>query len=392
MELKKEPLRPISAEKAEYVRKYVDEGLRKRHIRESESPVGYLLHIVPKGDEWRVCVDYRGLNDATVKNSYPLPLIYELLFEYLVMLFGLTNALAIFQAYINNVLRKYLDVFVVVYLDDILVYSKTYDDHVRDVRKVLQALADAKMKIKPEKTEFHKTEFIKDYSKIAAPLTELTKKDKVFEWSAEAEEAFQELKTCFSTEPILVIFDPKRPSMVETDASDKAIGACLSQADDKGKLRLVAYLSRKFTPAESNYEVHDKELLAIIEAFRHWRMRWYQDIATFRMKIHYRKGSENARADAISRREDYMKGEPKKGIQLLVRNADSTLQVNKIAATSVIDASAIPDEIWKALRNDSLARSVRESPEEHTEFQDRNGLLEFEGRIYVPPPIREQVM
>ena len=78
MELKKEPLRPMSAEKAEYVRKYVDEGLRKRHIRESESPAGYPLHIVPKGDEWRVCVDYRGLNDATVKNSYPLPLIHEL--------------------------------------------------------------------------------------------------------------------------------------------------------------------------------------------------------------------------------------------------------------------------------------------------------------------------
>jgi hypothetical protein len=77
------------------------------------------------------------------------------------------------------------------------------------------------------------------------------------------------LKTRFSTEPILIIFDPKKPSMVETDASDKAIGAYLSQADDKGKLRLVAYLSRKFTPAESHYEVHDKELLAIIESFRH---------------------------------------------------------------------------------------------------------------------------
>ena len=88
-------------------------------------------------------------------------------------------------------------------------------------------------------------------------------------WSAEAEEAFQELKTRFSTEPILIIFDPKKPSVVKTDALDKAIGACLSQADDKGKLRPVAYLSRKFTPAESNYEVYNKELLAIIEAFRY---------------------------------------------------------------------------------------------------------------------------
>jgi hypothetical protein len=512
MELKKEPLRPMSAEKAEYVRKYVDEGLRKRHIRESESPAGYPLHIVPKGDEWRVCVDYRGLNDATVKNSYPLPLIHELqdrlqgaqwftafdipgaynririkaghewktafrtrfgLYEYLVMPFGLTNAPATFQAYINNVLRKYLDVFVVVYLDDILVYSKTYDEHVRDVRKVLQALADAKMKIKPEKTEFHKTEvkflgyivsreglkmdqkkveavtswpkpntvkevqsflgfanfyrqFIKDYSKVAAPLTELTKKDKVFEWTAEAEEAFQELKTRFSTEPILVIFDPSKPSVVETDASDKAIGACLSQADDKGKLRPVAYLSRKFTPAESNYEVHDKELLAIIEAFRHWRvylegqahetkcisdhqnltrflsthimtgrqMRWYQDIATFNMKIHYRKGSENARADAMSRREDYMKGEPKKGIQLLVQNADGTLQVNKVAATSVIEMNQLSKEIRKAQGKERFCQEQLSHMYDSTpdEFDEHDGILQFQGRDYIPVSLRETVL
>ena len=135
MEPKKEPLRLISAEKAEYVRKYVDEGLRKGHIRESESLVGYPLYIVPKGEEYRVYVDYYGLNDITVKNSYPLPLIHELqdrlqgaqwftafdipgaynririkaghewktafrtrfgLYEYLVILFRLINALAIF--------------------------------------------------------------------------------------------------------------------------------------------------------------------------------------------------------------------------------------------------------------------------------------------------------
>ena len=105
----------------------------------------------------------------------------------------------------------------------------------------------------------------------------------MFEWAAEAEEAFQELKTRFSTEPILVIFDPTKPSMVETDASDKAIGACLSQANDKGKLRPVAYLSRKFTPAESNYKVYDKELLAIIESFRHWRV--YLEGQAYKTKV-----------------------------------------------------------------------------------------------------------
>jgi hypothetical protein len=110
------------------------------------------------------------------------------------------------------------------------------------------------------------------------------------------------------------------------------------------------------------------------------------------MKIHYRKGSENARADAISRREDYMKGEPKKGIQLLVQNADGTLQVNKMAATSIVDATRLPNEIQEALLRDSFAKTVRENPEEHANFEDRNGLLLFEGLIYVPTRIREQVL
>jgi hypothetical protein len=232
------------------------------------------------------------------------------------MPFGLTNAPATFQAYINNILRKYLDVFIVVYLDDILVYSKTYKEHVQYVRLILTALRDSDLRIKAEKMEFYKQEvkflryivsreglkmdskkieaitswpkpttvkevqsflgfanfyrqFIKDYSKIATPLTNLTKKDQAFEWNLEAEQAFQELKTSFSTKPILVIFDPKKLVTVETDASDKAIGVCLSQPDDKAKLRPVAYLSRKIALAELNYKVHDKELLAIVEAFRH---------------------------------------------------------------------------------------------------------------------------
>jgi transposase InsO family protein len=223
-----------------------------------------------------------------------------------------------------------------------------------------------------------------------------------------------------------VIFDPSKPSVVETDALDKAIGACLSQADDKGKLRPVAYLSRKFTPAESNYEVHDKELLAIIEAFRHWRvylegqayeikvisdhqnltrfltihiltsrqMRWYEDIATFRMKIHYRKGSENARADAMSRREDYMKGEPKKGIQLLVRNADGTLQVNKVAATSVIEINQLSKEIRKAQGKELFCQEQLSYMYDSTpdEFDEKDRILQFQGRDYIPVSLRETVL
>jgi hypothetical protein len=122
------------------------------------------------------------------------------------------------------------------------------------------------------------------------------------------------------------------------------------------------------------------------------QMRWYQDIATFNMKIHYRKGSENTRADAMSRREDYMKGELKKGIQLLVQNANGTLQINKMAAISIVDATRLPNEIKEALLRDSFAKTVRENPEEHSNFEDQDGLLLFEGLIYIPTRIREQVL
>ncbi|KAI7411517.1 hypothetical protein KC336_g12012 [Hortaea werneckii] len=511
-EPRKEGVRPMSAEKAEVLRKYIDDNLRKGLIRQSESPAGYPILFVPKanGKEYRLCVDYRGLNEITVKNSYPLPLIHELqdrlqgaqwftafdipgaynrsrmkegeewktafrtrfgLYEYLVMPFGLTNAPATFQAYINNVLRKYLDVFVVVYLDDILVYSKTYEDHVQHVRKVLQALKDAHLRVKPGKTEFHKPEvkflgyivsreglkmdskkieaitswpkpttvkevqsflgfanfyrqFIAGYSQVATPLTNLTKKEQAFEWTQEAKQAFQELKTRFSTEPILVIFDPSKSTTLETDASDKAIGACLSQPDDKGKLRPVAYLSRKMTPAELNYEIHDKELLAIVEACRHWRVylegqeqtievitdhknltsftttkvlnrrqvRWYEELATFKLKIHYRKGSENGRADALSRRTDYMKGDKPQQFQLLKQNADGTLQVNTIAATSSVNAATLPTDIRDALATDAFATQVRATPTEYPKFSDSDGYLLFEGRTYVPTRVQQQLL
>jgi len=169
----------MSAEKAEILRKYINDNLHRGLIRQLESLAGYPILMVYQNEKYRVCVDYRGLNEITVKNSYPLPLIHKLqdclqgaqwfttfdipraynrirmkegeewkttfrtqwgLFEYLVMPFGLTNAPATFQAYINNVLRKYLDMFVVVYLDDILVYSKTYKEHVQHVRLILTAL------------------------------------------------------------------------------------------------------------------------------------------------------------------------------------------------------------------------------------------------------------
>jgi hypothetical protein len=186
----------LNPEQREALKDYIKENLRKGHIRASTSPAGYPILFVPKKNgKLRLCVDYRQLNDITIKNRYPLPLISDLrdrlhgaqwfttldlkgayslirikegeewktafrthlgLFEYLIMPFGLTNAPASFQTMIDHVLQEYLDLFVVVYLDDILIFSRTLEEHKDHVHKVLQKLQDAKLLVEPEKSDFHK--------------------------------------------------------------------------------------------------------------------------------------------------------------------------------------------------------------------------------------------
>ena len=438
---------PISAERSEILREYIDRNVKRGFIRESTSPAGYPILWVPKKDgSLRLCVDYRPLNDMTVKNSYPLPLISELqdrlqgaqwftklditeayarirvkegeewktafktkfgLYEYQVMPFGLMNAPATWQAFINNVLREYLDVFVIVYLDDILIFSKTEEEHKEHVKKILRKLMDENLRIKIEKTEFHAKEvdflgfvvgregvkmdkkkvqavlewptpktvkdvqsflgfanfyrrFIQGYSGIMEPVSSLTRKEADFTWGTKQEEAFQEMKRRFTEEPVLAFHDPEEEAVVETDASDKALGACLSQKKKDGKLHPIAYHSRKFSPAELNYDVHDKELLAIVDAFKQWKVylegtrketqvysdhknlltftttkvlnrrqvRWAEELASYRFKIHYRKGSENGKADALSRRSDYLVKEGKEPAAILRIDDQGTISCN----------------------------------------------------------------
>jgi len=174
------------------------------------------------------------------------------------------------------------------------------------------------------------------------PLTELTKKTDKWTWNKEAETAFKDLKRRFTTAPILAHFDAQRPVLIETDASDFAIGAVLSQRDDEGRLHPVAFHSRKFQPAEINYEIHNKELLAIVDAFKHWRRycegathqiqvfsdhqnleyftttkvlnrrqaRWAQELAGIEFRIYHRPGTQNGKPDTLSRRSEYR---PEKG-------------------------------------------------------------------------------
>ncbi|KAH0602478.1 uncharacterized protein H6S33_008817 [Morchella sextelata] len=239
-------------------------------------------------------------------------------FEYTVMPFSLTNAPATFQNFINDCVRNYLDMFCTAYLNDIFIYSDTFEEHQVNVEKVLEALQRNGVLLKPEKCKFHtqsttylglviepngikmdprkvqtvknctvpKTvkdvqaflgfasfyrRFIRGFLELASPLTRLTRKDISFECISEAQTVFNALKEAFTTAPILTHFDPEKEITVETDASDYISAGVLSQYDDNGTLRPVAYFSKKHSPAECNYEIYEKELLAIIRSFEEWR-------------------------------------------------------------------------------------------------------------------------
>lgn len=507
-----QPIYSLSEKELTALREYIETNLAKGYIRPSKSPARYPILFVPKKDgKLRMCVDYRRLNEITVKNRYTLPLIQELQdrvkgarfftkmdiregyykirikkgeewktawgsrlghYEYLVMPFGLTNAPATFQALINDILREYLDKFVVAYLDDILIYSKTRKEHVQHVTLVLKALEGAGMRINGEKSTFHATEveflgfiitrdgvkmdpkkveavvnwpqpknvtevqefmgfanfyrrFIKGYSGVATPLTNLTKKDKPFLWTENEQFAFEELKRRFTEAPILAIFDPEQPIIVETDASDYAIGACISQMGKDGRLHPIAFYSRKMSPAEANYDIHDKELLAIVAAFQEWRVylegskypvkvftdhknltwftttkklnrrqvRWAELLASYNFQIHYQKGTENGRADALSRRSDHREGPIAEPYSILRQNDDGTLAYNhRIQASSLtIRHSEWEEAIKKAYTKDTMAQRLLNKPPRESRIQVTEGVILMEGLIYVPQSLRQGV-
>jgi len=269
--------------------------LEKQFIRPSVSPCGASVLLVKKKDEsLRLCIDYRQLNKYTIKNRYPLPRIDDLIdqlrgasvlskidlrsgyhqirvkaedipktafrtrygyYEYQVIPFGVTNAPAVFMDYMNRIFHPFLDFFVVVFIDDILIYSKTFEEHEKHLIVVLQILKDKKLYAKMSKCEFWLEEikflghviskkgvsidptkveavlqweppksvieirsflglagyyrrFIEGFSKIAMPLTQLTKKGQKFEWTENCENSFQELKKRLTTSPVLALPDP----------------------------------------------------------------------------------------------------------------------------------------------------------------------------------------
>jgi hypothetical protein len=267
--------------------------------------------------------------------------------------------------------------------------------------------------------------FVEGYSKIAAPLTELTKKDQPFQWKEEQDEAFVKIKRHIVTAPVLRMFDPAEPITIETDASDYAIGACMSQPDDSGRLHPVMFYSRKMVPAERNYDIHDKELLAIVDTFREWRVylqgtthqvkvitdhknltfftttkalnrrqtRWAETLGQYNFKITYQKGSDNARADALSRRPDYQKDGPTSGYQILKAEKDGLTYANpQIAA--VYRLADEPDQvILEAYKNDKLLEELEErAAQEPWIHKTPDGYMRYHGKIYIPAKARDKII
>ena len=244
-------------------------------------------------------------------------------FEYLIMPFDLCNAPATFQSYINDVLHEFLDEFCVAYLDDVLIYTDdSLEDHINHVRQVLQRLLDNGLYVKLEKCEFHVQEtkflgfiispndiamdpdriaiivdwptpksqhdilvflgfanfyrrFMEAYSRVVLPLTNLLRKSQRFFWTKWAQQAFDTLKKLFTEAPILKHFDPDLPIILHTDSSGTAISEIISQSHND-ILHPIAFWSRKCLPVECNYDIHDREMLAIIESMKHWR-HYFED-------------------------------------------------------------------------------------------------------------------
>jgi hypothetical protein len=529
------PVYNLSPHELDVLRKYIDDNLKKGYIRHSQSPCGAPILFVKKADgSLRLCVDYRGLNNITTKNRYPLPLIGELLnrlskakyftkfdmrdgyhllrmalgeewktafrcryglFEYQVMPFGLCNAPGTFQHFVNDTFSDYLDDFLAAYLDDLLVFSNTLKEHKRHVRLVLERLQEAGLHIKPEKCQFHVTEvsflgflishegvrmdpakvaaiitwpaprsvhdiqvflgfanfyrrFIDKYSKITSAITALLKKGVLFCWNSKAQAAFDRLKKAFTTAPILRHFDQTRPAIIETDASDFAEGGILSQRGEDGKLYPCAFFSRKFQDAELNYEIYDKEMMAIVDCMETWRhhlegsghratvysdhknllwftetkvlnrrqARWAEKLSRFDFVIVFRPGKDQGKPDALSRRPDYSPrkgGDSRKKSQIFLKpsqtdtsridpntertNASSiTLTVNAVAAQAIdtdddlaqLIKNSLPEDpdVGQHLQNlqNPELQRTPEAKEFLEPFSMQDELVLYNGLVYIP--------
>jgi transposase InsO family protein len=408
----------------------VNKLLEDKVIVPSTSPYASNLLLVRKPDPTaeggvknRVCVNYIQLNKQTIKDSYPLPNQQDIfnkigrsslfttmdlmsgywqvmikpehrhktafitsrgLYEFVVMAFGLCNAPGTFQRLMDEIIRPEYRDFIQTYIDDIIVHSSTFDDHLKHLRTLHQTLRKYQLTVKLTKCKFAQASvkflghivskgqlqpnpekvsaierwqrpkdvtgvrsflgcvgwyrrFIDHFAEKAHPLFQLTKKGVRFEWTPECQKAFDILKKALMTEPVLVAPDNTRDFVLETDASDIALGATLKQCADDGFLHPVAYASKTLNGAQTRYQVSEREALAIPWALAHFRnileghkytcltdhralkylinnkessnsrlTRWVLQLQPYHLKVEYIKGKDNVTADLLSRADKYM--------------------------------------------------------------------------------------
>ena len=499
----------MSPAELDELKKQLNLYLEKGWIRPSTSEFAAPILFARKADgSLRLCVDYRALNAITIKDRGPLPRMDELfdhlhgaryftsldlwsgyhqcrihpedvhktafqtrygLYEFLVMPFGLTNAPAAFMRLMHSVLKPYLDDFVIVYLDDVLIYSKTEAEHIAHVNAVLSTLASENLRVKLSKCSFAQDStsflgyrvssqglsvdpkkvaavadwplphditstrsflgftafyrrFIKDYATLAAPLTDLTKTTVPFPETLPqaALNAFRSLQSALLTAPVLAIpfTGPTATFTLYTDASNVGVGAVLLQDQGNG-LQPVCYESRKLSPAERGYAVHELEMLAVVHAvktFRHYlegcqhftlftdhhslryfftqrdlsrrQARWAQDLAPYQpnMTITYRKGPEN-QADALSRIPHLSH------LQTLTPvTHDLLLQLAELLPAHVVLSDPILDEIKLAYAADPLYAPDAKRPSYLKLNPD--GFWYFNSRLCIPadPGLRRRLL
>jgi hypothetical protein len=465
------------------VQDMMDQGI----IQHSNSPFASPTVLVRKKDgSWRLCVDFRRLNSHTIKDRFPIPLIEDLLdelggssifskldmksgyhqlrmapgeehktafkthsghYEYLVMPFGLTNAPASFQALMNHLFAPYLRKFVIIFFDDILVYSQCSADHEIHLEFVFQTLRDNGLFLNRSKCHFATTcveylghlitkegvstdpskisavsswplpknlkqlrgflglagyyrRFVKDFGKIAQPLTDLLKRDN-FHWNQMSTNAFEALKHALTSAPVLQLPDFSKTFIVETDASGCGLGAVLMQ--DKHP---IAYISKSLGPRQQALSVYERELLAIIYAVQKWgaylshaaftiktdqksikyileqklntpfQQAWVSKLMGFEFDIQYKEGVFNTAADALSRKE---------GAELLVSLLDSNIPSLMDQIKASWDSDATLTKIISELHVD---------PSTHSKFSWANRELRRKGKLVVGNNVelKQQIM
>ncbi|KAI5115854.1 hypothetical protein M0805_006710, partial [Coniferiporia weirii] len=494
-------LYPLSPKEQLALNQFLKDNLRKGYIRPSKSPMASPFFFVGKKDnELRTCQDYRALNEGTVKNAYPLPLISELmdklkgakyftkldlrsgynnirikdgdqwkaafktprgLFEPMVMFFGLCNSPATFQAFMDDTFCiVILEDKVLIYMDDIFIFASTIEELHRKTERILNICDKNDLYCKPEKCIFAVQEaeflgmiitpnninmdpikltgilewpmpktvkqlrsfmgfcnyyrrFIPNFSQTVYPLNELTCTNEPWTWTPERDKAFLKLKTQFLDKSALLIPDPSKPFILETDASKVATGAVLYQTNSNGDLQPCGFISQTLGPAQQRYEVYDRELLGIIrglEAWRHYLLgnphttiiwcdhknlsyfrsdrrlsprqsRWNLYLSQFDYSIMHRPGTSIPGADALSRRADH--GEEPAEEQTMLPETIFIGKINVDLYTRIQMAQAT-DNFANTIRNAkqlNIPSPFRFSLEDWTTDA---GLLRYQKRVYVP--------